>query len=748
MEKSYKQNLFKTETKKLLIPPLRALSLFVAVAGLFALVFEVRYFNEFALQIYVARLSAIVIAFFILSVSYSNYGKRHPVFLVHMLLLFIIASFGVIIFLIPGTLVFNSHIISLILFTVALFLSWEVSNQIVVAIYYNIVFASTILLNDKSIYFLPNMFESVLFVLFISVMSIAASAFNYRLRKTAIINSFEVSESEKKFRNIFENSVEGMFHMTTNGKLTTVNSALIKMLGYTSPEEAMELNVYEDLFRNQKDGETFRKLLDRSGKIRNYRISLKKHDGVDIIVRMNAKVNLDENDKPISYEGSIQDITQQVIAEKAKEKALEELKIEKLRAEEASLKAKQESESKSKFLANVSHEIKTPLNSIVGFFTMLENDLFENKEEMKNFAREVKSASDTILDIIGKNLDLTKIESGKMELDELKFNMKEEVNKVLSIVSSEVKQKNLKLSSSFDDNISSVLVGDPIRYRQILLNILSNAVKFTDSGEIIINVELQNKTKTHATILASVKDTGLGIPDDKKDKLFQPYSRLHADKNGKKGTGLGLVISNELVKLMDGEINYESKAGEGSEFSFTARFRLYHTDEVKVTEDDKTQEKVVEKAESEAKEDPKPEPKKAAAPVLPSMEGRKKKRLLLVEDNPISQNVEMKLLKEVGYDVEAVSNGTDAINALQTNPFDLVLMDVEMTDMDGITATKKIRELIGDVSEIPIIAVTAHSSMKDREKCLAAGMDDYIAKPINIHFLKMTIDQWLNDSRR
>jgi len=755
LEKENKYLLFKSEAKKLLLPPLRVLAVFMAVAGLFALIFEVRHFNNFSLEIYISRLAATVIAFVVLFLTHLGIGKKHPVFLVHMLLVAVISSFGIIIFLIPETLVFNSHIISLILFTVALFLSWEVSNQIIVAIYYNVVFAASILMNDTSIYFLPNMFESVIFVLFISIMSIAASAFSYKLRRDTIYKSFEVTESEKKYRNIFENSVEGMFQMSLEGKLTTVNLALIKMLGYSSPEELYRLEVYKDIYKNPKDGETFKKLLERSGKIRNYRVSLKKQDGAEIIVRMNSRVNLDEDDKPVSFEGSMQDITQQVIAEKAKEKALEELRIEKLKADEASQKAINESDSKTKFLANVSHEIKTPLNSIIGFFTMLDNDLFENKDEMKSFAREVKSASDSILDIIGKNLDLTKIESGKMELEESKFNLRDEVNKSLAIVAADVKQKKLKLISSIDDNIPNILVGDPLRYRQILLNLLSNAVKFTDSGEISIFINLSGKTKTHAKILSVVKDTGLGIPAERKVELFKPYSRLHPEKKGKKGTGLGLVIARELTKLMDGDIDFESKQGEGSKFYFTARFKLYHTEEIKTSDttinddtelvEEKLQENHNVESNSKSIE---VEQREKTTSLFAQNTGKTKKRLLLVEDNPISQNVEMKLLKEVGYDVEAVSNGTDAINALQVSIFDLVLMDVEMTDMDGITATKRIRELTGDIKEIPIIAVTAHSSMKDREKCLAAGMDDYIAKPINIHFLKMTIDQWLNDSRR
>ncbi len=735
-EKGRIYSLFKVEIKKLLITPFRAFSLFAAVAGIFALIFEVRHFENYSLEIYLCRLSATLVSFVVLFFTYFNFGKKRIIILIHFVLIVIISSFGVIIFLIPETLVFNSHIISLILFTVALFLSWEVTNQIIVAIYYNIVFASSILLNNTLIYFLPNMFESVLFVMFISMMSIAASSFSYKLRKESIYKSFEVSESEKKFRNIFENSVEGVFQISAESKFIIVNNALIKMLGYSSQEEVLSLDVFKNVFGNPRDGETFKRLLERSGKVKNYKVSLKRKDDSEIIVRINARVDYDENDNPILFEGSMQDFTQQILAEREKEKVNEDLRIEKLKADEMAQKAKSESESKTKFLSSISHEIKTPLNAVTGFFTMLENDLFENMTEMKNFAAEVKVAADSIVDILGKNIDLTKIESGMIELEDTKFNFKEEVEKAISRISSQAKEKGLNLTKQIDKNIPSILVGDPIRYRQILMNLLDNAVKYTDSGEISVYITLTERTKTHAKVSTIVKDTGIGIPDNKKDILFQPYSMIK-DKKAASGTGLGLLISRELSKLMNGEIQFESKEGEGSQFSFTVLFKLFHTEDHGVRDKAETSEaEILQKGIPKEKLIPK-------EPAAQSVSGKTKKRLLLVEDNPISQNVEMKLLKEVGYDVEAVSNGTDAIDSIQSKPFDLVLMDIEMTDMDGVMATKKIRNLTGDVRRIPIIAVTAHSSMKDREKCLAAGMDDYIAKPINIHFLKMTIDQWL-----
>lgn len=219
--------------------------------------------------------------------------------------------------------------------------------------------------------------------------------------------------------------------------------------------------------------------------------------------------------------------------------------------------------------------------------------------------------------------------------------------------------------------------------------------------------------------------------------LFEPYVQVRNKKGKKEGTGLGLVISKEFVKLMQGEIKVESKIGSGSKFFFTAKMKLQNGVPAETTEE------LVNMEEEKTEIEYNPE-----LPVkIERQDSQTKKRILLVEDNPISQNLEMKILREVGYGVEAVSNGYDAIEAVKSGTYQLVLMDVEMTEMDGITATKKIREIVGDIGKVPIIAVTAHSSMKDREKCLAAGMDDYIAKPINIHFLKLTIDQWLHAAR-
>ncbi len=726
---------FKEESKKALIAPFQALAKFTAVAGLVALIFEVRYFSEHSVEIYISRLSAILTAFFLLLLSDTKLGRKFPVLLVHVLLLSIICSFGVLIYLIPKTVVFNSHIISLIIFVAALFLSWEVANQIIVAVYYNIVFAFSIIFSRGEIHFLPNVVESVVLVVVMSVMAIVASYINYKLRQEAVVKNFETALSEKKFRNLVENSAEGIFQFTREGRFITVNLSLVRMLGYSTEDELKKLSLPADVFKRKGDWELLSKLLEKQGKVRNYRVPYKKKDGSELTVRMNVRVNDDEGGI-VFYEGSLQDITQQIQAENEKQKALDALRFEKMKADTAARKAQQESHFKSKFLANMSHEVRTPMNSVMGFLTLIENDLFENKEELKNFARDARMASESLLDIINNILDISKIEAGKMELDEIEFSLKVEINKAVSIVSHAAKSKGLAIEQKVEENIPDKIYGDAARYRQIVINLLSNAVKFTEQGLISIDVRVKSVSDGIIEILTSVHDTGLGIPNDKLNILFEPFTQIRHKKSSKEGTGLGLMIAKEFVRLMHGDIHIESKVGFGSKFSFTVKMKLQPSAKFPHIEKQpfEMELSVVEVDESIFVPEEKIE--------IPA-----KKRLLLVEDNPISQNLESKILREIGYEVDAVSSGEEAIEAVKTGTFNLVLMDIEMTEMDGITATQKIRVLPESFSKIPIIAVTAHSSMKDREKCLAAGMNDYIAKPINIHFLKITIDQWLNVDR-
>jgi CheY-like chemotaxis protein len=348
-------------------------------------------------------------------------------------------------------------------------------------------------------------------------------------------------------------------------------------------------------------------------------------------------------------------------------------------------------------------------------------------------------------------------------LDEAEFSLVEEVEKAKSIALPPGGKSDLKISTNINELLKGNVFGDSLRYRQVLLNILTNSVKYTESGSIEISVDIEKKRETKTLIKTTVKDSGIGIPKDKLSLLFQPYTQVKAKKwNKQDGSGLGLMICKELVHLMDGEIIIRSKEGVGTIVEFTTAMKVQKTDKTfsadnpqisnlksTIINDFEEISALKELDEETNKLESKIDYSKfIVGEFIHSSDFNDKaqanvKQILLVEDNPISQKVELKLLKENGYHVNAVSNGFDAIEAVKTNSFNLVLMDVEMAEMDGLEATKRIRALEPPISKIPIIAVTAHSSMKDREKCLAAGMDDYIAKPININFMKITIDHWL-----
>ncbi|MDA3860650.1 MAG: response regulator, partial [Melioribacteraceae bacterium] len=522
-------------------------------------------------------------------------------------------------------------------------------------------------------------------------------------------------------------------------------------------------------------------------RLENYQITLLKTSGDEISINFDVRSIKDDNGKlqyfegivakSESYESKYNELLEEIdeLKKKAKTSNVDnDKKNEELRVELEALREKEKTSSsqvnkanytknvKSQYLANMTHEIKTPINSIVGFLTLIEQKLFDNEEELQDFAHNARTSADSLLEIINNILDISRLESDKMELDEEEFDLRKEVEKAKTISLPAGGKENLIVKTNISDKISSTVVGDSLRYRQVLVNILTNSVKYTESGSIEISVEVEKERELSYLIKTTVKDTGIGIPKDKLSLLFKPYTQVKTKKwNKQDGSGLGLMICKELIRLMDGEIIIKSKEGSGTIVEFTTSMKLpkalerfdARKDEIKKKLPIVENETLTTINEPEDKKNEEPiqhedNSKLIAEEVVNSSDFNEEihsdtKRILLVEDNPISQKVELKLLKESGYSVEAVSNGFDAIEAVKTNSFHLVLMDVEMAEMDGLESTRRIRALEAPTGKIPIIAVTAHSSMKDREKCLASGMDDYIAKPININFMKMTIGHWL-----
>jgi PAS domain S-box-containing protein len=729
-KEKYKELLDQLE--RLLYVPLRIMSMLVALFGSVAMIFEVKYFPAHSLDIYFIRLTSTLIAFIILASSSRGTSVRRSVLLIHVLLLTIIISSGMMIYIIPTTILVNSSIIGLMIFSSALFLSWEVKHQIIVAIYYNLVFAASILFNNNNIYFLPNMTESVIFVLILSLVSILACAVNFRMRIYLAEKNLQIEQSDNNYRSIIDNSLEGIFQSTIDGTLLTINKTFIQILGYSDISEVMKLNIKE-LYVDEADRNNLIKEILENEKVENYRVKLKRKDGSIAIVRLNDRLIKDVNGN-VYFEGNIYDITNQVKIEEEKQLVAKMLQQEKEKNEKLAREAIRISGTKSKFMANLSHEIRTPINGILGFLSLIEASAYSNEDELKFFSTNARQSAESLLDIINSILDISKIEAGKAKVEDVRFNLMNVIDQSISVVSIKANEKNIRIVKEIPELKDAQLVGDMVKLRQIMINLLNNAVKFTSDGEIRISSKITPTDNNGVELFVSVTDTGIGIPESKITDLFKPYSQLgDFYESFAHGSGLGLVICKEYVELLGGKISVDSTEGEGSSFSFTINCKL-QTDLDSITEGQTERETF--------------ETQFLGGIENFSGNGFKKKRekykILLAEDNLINQKVTIKILHTFGFNVFAVNDGMEAITAVTNDTFDLVLMDIQMPNVDGFEATEKIRSLPSSKRDIPIIALTAHALMGDKEKCLTAGMTDYLSKPISGQELAKKIDRLLD----
>ncbi len=723
----------KQSSFSLVIVPVKIMALLVAIFGLLAMIFEIKYFTEYSIQIYIIRLSSTLIAFSVLTLLTTQFAEKYSIYLVHLLLLTIITSSGLMIYYLPSTLLVNSSIIGLMVFTSALFLSWEVRHQIIVAIYYNAVFAGAILLNDRAVYFLPNMFESVVFVLVLSVVSIIACAVNFKMRLMLAEKNISVEISEKKFKSIFHNSAEGIFQSTLDGKWLTLNKTCADILGYNSTDELAKVGV-DDLYLDTDERTKILNELKEKKQVVNRKLKLRKKDGTEAVVILNNRLVTGEDGSKY-LEGNIHDVTEQTRAEEMRRLAEEALTAEKIKSENLTKEALRLSGTKSKFLANMSHEIRTPMNGILGFLTLIEAGAYENKDELKQFSSSAKLSAESLLDVINSVLDLSKIEAGKAQIEEQDFNLIKVIDHSISVITPIAIEKQITIFREIPDNVEADLIGDQTKIRQILINLLSNAVKFTSNGSIEIKVRTKREEDDDIRLFISVIDTGIGIPADKVTQLFKPFSQVDGSESRQLGgTGLGLVICKEFVNLMGGKIGVSSEKGYGSSFNFDIKLRVQSP--ATMQDSYKGDAIVTKQNETEAALLPRKDEKELAA-------ARGEHHVLLAEDNMINQKVSIKILNRAGYNVTAVSNGAEVLDAVDKYKFDLILMDIQMPEVDGYAATKELRKLNNGYSKIPIIALTAHALIGDREKCIEAGMNDYLTKPIVADKLIVKIDSLL-----
>jgi two-component system sensor histidine kinase/response regulator len=653
------------------------------------------------------------------------------------------------------------------------------------------------------------------------------------------------SSSEQMYRSIFENAIEGIFQTTPSGQYINVNPALAKIYGYESPEDLIEglTHIDNELYVDPLRRAEFISLMEKNGVVRSFESEVYRKDKSVIWISENARAVTDATGELLYYEGMVEDITER--------KRLEtEVQMARIAAESAN-------RMKSEFLANMSHEIRTPMNGVIGMTDLLL--MTQLTPEQRDFANTVRISGEALLTVINDILDFSKIEAGKLDLEIINFNLREAIDSTLDLLAAQAHGKGLELAALIKPEVPIQLCGDPGRLRQIINNLVGNAVKFTSEGEVVITVSRAHETDKHAVLHIQVRDTGIGMDEAAQARLFQPFCQADGSTTRKYGgTGLGLVISKRLVELMHGEIGVESAVGKGTTFWFNVEFEKQTTHlkplqshelanlHMLIVDDNATNREILDhyakfwKMRSNAaengemalqmlrnaaahdpydlaildmqmpnidglmlakaiKDDPavaqtklvmltslgnhldgaemkaagieacvlKPvkqarlfdrlaqvmaghhQPKKtgkgstARIIVEPIKPGNSHKiRILLAEDNSINQMVALGLLQKLGFAADTAVNGLEVIAALEKTPYDIILMDCQMPELDGYETTQRIRAS-GKNNSTRIIAMTANALRGESERCLAVGMDDYLSKPVRIETLRAMLTRWL-----
>lgn len=390
------------------------------------------------------------------------------------------------------------------------------------------------------------------------------------------------------------------------------------------------------------------------------------------------------------------------------------------KAEKDLIDAKNQAENatimKAQFLSNMSHEIRTPLNSIIGLSNLMINESDINDKKLENL-KAIKFSADHLHAIINDILDFSKIEAGKITLEKIDFNFKELIENVAKSFELKAKEKNLYLKTVLDRSIPPVLIGDPVRLNQIIINLVGNAVKFTEEGGVEIKIEVNKKFNKSINLNFKICDTGIGISKNRADKIFESYTQAY-DDTGRKygGTGLGLAITKKLVELYGGEITVESETGKGSVFMFNISFGISEKQKIKTAEKN-----------------------------IQHFKGLSGIKLLLAEDNIMNQFFAKQLFSNWEVNVDVANNGLEAVSSLKKNDYDVVLLDLQMPEMNGFEVVEIIRDNKSEVKnhDIPVIALTADISPETKAKVFSSGMNDFVLKPFEQHELYIKISKFI-----
>jgi PAS domain S-box-containing protein len=508
--------------------------------------------------------------------------------------------------------------------------------------------------------------------------------------------------SEARFRNLAQQVSVGIFETNAKGECLYVNKEWCEIAGITF-EEALNKGWEKAIHVDDRElvaKEWYEAAQNKSTFALNYRFMTPQGRVTWVFGTASAIEN--SNKEIIGYIGSITNISQH--------KETEEQLIQ------AKQQFQQIVQKKSEFLANMSHEIRTPMNGIIGMTDLLLETKLD--EEQKDYASTVKNSASSLLTIINDILDFSKVEAGKMLVNKLEFSIKEIVKEVEKLLYPKINEKKINLLVEFDSEIPNKLISDPDRLRQILINLVGNAVKFTaEEGTVVVSISQgQSSTTGNALINFRVLDNGIGIAKEHQSKIFEAFTQADgsiARQFG--GTGLGLTISSRLVQLLGGELKFKSQSGTGTLFYFSLDLPIALENEGQNTNHAKTKEKL------------------AVKPL----------NILVAEDNLVNQKLIIKLLEKQGHTVTVVGDGEAAVRSSSEEEFDIILMDIQMPVMSGEMATQMIRdrERINNNSRIPIVALTAHAMSGDKEKYLGLGMDGYITKPINKEILFATLSE-------